>query len=157
MGIRETLNKNPAITTAGTIVIILLALGVITWEMLPKSSVKLAAGVYYTDDDGQTWFPDLMSKTPPFDHGGKTAVQAWVFSCPGKAPWVAYLQKYTDDMKATLDDPNHSEIGDSELRSNTLVKKPGDTEWQTASSTKGQALTKVTCPDGSPAPGVFPQ
>ncbi|MGD1276353.1 MAG: hypothetical protein ABR964_03915 [Tepidisphaeraceae bacterium] len=149
MGIRETLNKNPAITTAGTIVIILIALGVITWEMLPKSPVKIMSGMYYTDDDGQSTFVDLMNKNPPFDHGGKSAMLAAVFSCNGGKQWVAYVQKYTDDMKATLDDPNHSEISSSDLESNMLVKKPGDTEWLTLSSTKGRELTNVKCPDGT--------
>lgn len=159
MGIRETLNKNPAITTVGTIVVILIALGLITWEMLPKSPPQIKAGLYYTDDDGQSTFVDLMNKNPPFDHGGKKAVMAGVFTCSGKQ-FVAFVQKYTDDMKATMDDPNHGDISSSDMDSNTMVKKPGDGDdkWVALSSKAGKELKyNVKCPDGSAAKGVLPE
>ena len=146
MGIRETLNKNPAITTGATIVIILAALGFITYQIGHKNMPKLATGLYYTDDDGQTFFIDSMKQIPPFDHGGKEAVLANCYQCGEGKMFVGYLQKYTDEMAATLRDPNHGEVNTDP---DTLVKRPGDTEWVVITSAKGREVTHVTCPPGT--------
>ncbi len=43
----------------------------------PKYSVQ---GVLYSDDDGKTWFADSVYRVAPFDHNGKTAVAAQIYT-----------------------------------------------------------------------------
>jgi hypothetical protein len=145
VGIRETLNKNSTLTTIGTICIVVLALLVIVFEMRPKA-VKLAHALYYSSDDGKTWFPDEMTKNAPFDKDGQEADLAHVYSCNGGAPFVLYLEKLTPDMKATLDNPDH---GDVNVDAASLVKKPGDATWLKKTSKDGKELLAPKCPDGS--------
>jgi hypothetical protein len=140
VGIRETLNKNPALTTGGMIAIIVLALGVVVFEMKPKSAGPPKTGYFYTDDDGQSWFIDSMTNYPPFDHGGKQAVQAHVFLKNGQ-PTCVYESKLTDDMKALLADPSS---GDVSADKGTMVKRPGepDDKWVLQSDPEGAAVIK---------------
>ena len=47
-GIRETLNKNPAITTGATAAIILIAIGVIIYQIMGGGTPGIATEAYYT-------------------------------------------------------------------------------------------------------------
>ena len=58
----------------------------LSWERLQKSphgpGWKPSPGsAFYTTDDGATLFTDGADRLPPFDHDGKAAVMAAVFSC----------------------------------------------------------------------------
>ena len=86
MGIRQTLNDNPVVTTSVTGVIILAAI-----FFLFRSSCSGPGGggdgrvptkLYYTIDDGATYFPDEATKIPPFTHQGKPAYRVLVYKCP---------------------------------------------------------------------------
>jgi hypothetical protein len=140
VGIRETLNKNPALTTGGMIAVIVLALGVVVFEMKPKSAGPPKSGYFYTDDDGKSWFVDSMTNYPPFDHGGAQAVQAHVFIKDGQ-PTCVYESKYTDDMKSQLTNPTGEDVNPDK---GTLVKRPGegDDKWVLLSDPEGQAVVK---------------
>ena len=55
MGIRESLNKNPAITTGATIGIIVIALIFILYQIFGGDGApKPITEMYYTVDDGAT-------------------------------------------------------------------------------------------------------
>ena len=56
---------------------------------------------YYSDDDGQTYFKDSVYKFPPFDHGGKTVVQAVLAESNGHR-FVGYLMRYTPQAREKL-------------------------------------------------------
>ena len=144
MGIRETLNKNSALTTGGTIAIILLALAVVAWEMKPKT-VKIVNGYFFSTDDGQTWYVDEMTNNPPYQHDGQEAVLAHIYDCGGK-DFCLFLEKLTPDMKATMEDPNH---GDVNIDAGSLVKKPGDKDWVGKTTKDGRAIMQLKCPDGT--------
>ncbi len=103
MGIRETMNKNPAITTGVTAGIIVLALIFIFWNSCePKPRVITKA--WYTVDDGQNWFSGDMKQVAPFMHEGKEAVKVFLFSCKGgKDPFPAYLERYTPEGKKKME------------------------------------------------------
>ncbi len=64
MGLRETLNENPAITTRVTLVVLLFAIGIIVWQLLPPP--KQIPKDFYTIDDGKTTFVDNAAKVSPF-------------------------------------------------------------------------------------------
>jgi hypothetical protein len=99
MGIRETLNQNPQIATAGTIGIIVVALSIICYQLVCTGGGAVQSGVnklYFTSDDGATWFADDASKLPPFDKDGKQAVRSYVFTCDGgRTKFVGYLERYS--------------------------------------------------------------
>jgi len=154
VGIRETLNKNPAITTGGTVLIIILALGAILWQTV-GSSPHVTDKAYYTTDDGQNYFSDKLTQIPPFDHGGQPAVRAYVFSCGG-TKFVAYLEKYTDKAKAALTKSAASNNGnpaadalETAQADGLVVKKPGQPKWVLESDdTKSRSVMEVKCPNG---------
>lgn len=100
------------------------------------SSIK----VYYTVDDGRTWFADDSGKPLPFDHNGQMAVRCFVFKCSTSAPFVGYLETLT---KAS--DPSSVSSGAA-----VLVKKPGARDWAPIYSRDGLEITgDIRCPDGS--------
>src|SRR5690242_16978179 len=108
VGIRETTNQHPAIATAVIAVLILGALGVGVWQFATSSNASgPTAGdklLFFSDDDGKTWFTDDRTKLAPFDHNGKKAYQAMVFTCDGgKTKFVAYLMRYTPEFKAKME------------------------------------------------------
>ena len=160
MGIRETLNQNPGLTTGATAGIIILALGFIIWSNFSDSEGGSAPSkLYYTDDDGATFFPDDIRKFPPFDHGGKPAVRARVFSCDGgKTKFVGYLERYTPDAKARLEKAGAGKPGSAadvgimeDVSMNGVeYKKPKDTgAWLKQSDPKISKVMEVKCPDGT--------
>ena len=156
MGIRETLNENPRITTGITIGIIVVVLLVIVLQMRGGDSAPLGGGtggttVYFSDDDGKNYFPDDMKKVPPFDHGGKEAVRAYVFECDGKT-FVNHLVRYTPDAKKRLEamggtissgDPTAAES----IQAGMELKRPGEKEWVKANEPRADEIRRVPCKD----------
>lgn len=159
MGIRETLNKNPAITTGVTAGIVVIAIGIIIWQLWggsgPSYTGSGVAKQYFSDDDGATYFADDSTKIPPFDHNGKQAVRALVFQCGSGQPFVGMLQRYTKEAKAKLEKAQSGK-GAGEMVMEDIeitgleVKKPktGETGWVKQTDPKAGAVNRVTCPDG---------
>ena len=58
---------------------------------------------FFSNDDGKTWFTDLATKLPPFDHSGSQAYRVEVFRCgPSGKPFVVCLESYSSDDKARI-------------------------------------------------------
>ena len=163
MGIRETLNQNPAITTGGTAVIILVALGFILWQGFGGGSGAGSASTqsYFSNDDGKTFFEDAATKTPPFDKDGKPSAQAFVFTCDGgKTKFVGYLKRFTPEAKKKIEEsqknPNQTDptMWETLELSGAEYRKPGDPEgkWVNQAGKDGYAqwsrVVSVKCPDG---------
>ncbi len=168
MGIRETLNQNPAITTGVTIGIIVIALGFIGWQVLSGDGAPSAVTkMYYTVDDGATYFADDANKLSPFDHEGKPAVRCYVFTCDKKkSQFVAYLERLTPEAqkkmaaaleaqkKAVPTAPGANVPGpfgpetDFIAQEGTEVKKPGAPKWFKRNSVEGEKAVQPSCPDG---------
>src|SRR5947207_15826357 len=91
-------------TTIATIAIIVIALGIIIWQMMPDRPARVMTKSYFTTDDGKTYFEDSADKVAPFDKDGKEAVRAHVFKCGQGAPFVGYLEKLDPKVKQRLDD-----------------------------------------------------
>jgi hypothetical protein len=161
VGIRETLNENPKVTTGVTAAIVLIALVFIIYQLLPGRGVRIPTEAYYTVDDGATYFADDIQKIAPFDHDGKPAVRAYVFKCGDGKPFVAYLERYTPEAKKKAEqirdqmknaDPNTPPPGpqyEEIMMTGVEVKKPGGKQWvRQMDYQRSQAVTSVTCPDG---------
>jgi hypothetical protein len=116
MGIRESLNKNPQITTGITAGIIILALLVILYQIFGGSGGGAAAGNtkrYFTTDTSseaaalKAKFLDDTTKLAPFPKDGKEAVAVLVYSCDGgKTEKVAYFSRYTKAAKDRIEAAN---------------------------------------------------
>ena len=164
MGIRETLNKNQSITTGATIAIIVIAVGIIVWQMLPERAPRIMVKSYFSNDDGKSWFEDSSDKLVPFDKDGKEAVRAHLFQCSGGPPFVGYLEKLDPRVKARLDaflaDPkNRGRVmpGQAEAEdTGRLVKRPGDKQWVPDTNPMAARITTIKCKDGSYATRVVP-
>ena len=160
MGLRETMNENPRITTGITVAIIVVVLAWILWPSGGGASGGGGGGVvtqaFFTVDDGKTYFPDEATKVAPFKKDGKDAVRAIVYKCGGKT-FVNHMERYTPDVHQKLtaiyakggpevNDPTIIEM----LREGGLeVKSPGAGNWVKISDPKAQEILKPKCPDGT--------
>jgi hypothetical protein len=167
VGIRETLNQNPAITTGATIAIIIIALIFIVLQFV-DSGPDIPTKSWYTTDDSSpegalaSLFKDDINKIPPFEKDGKQAYRAQVYTCDrGKTRFVAYIERYTPEAKQTLErlraagpdqQPEPGAPGGPEMVLMTGIeyKKPGGSEWiKQTDFQKIQDIMTVKCPDGS--------
>jgi hypothetical protein len=162
VGIRETLNRNPLITTIGTLVIVVIAIGFIIYSSLGSGSAKAQTSAFFSVDDGKTWFADDINKVAPFKTAdGKEAVQVYVFSCKGGSePFVAYLSRYTPEMRKQVEDfraqiksgkmqgpPTMAFMG--KMQTAMEFKRPGDPGWTRMTEYQRYSMiARPTCPDG---------
>jgi hypothetical protein len=178
MSIRQTLNEKPAVAYSVAGVVCLLAVALFFFEhggSGGSGGEDREGKVFFSDDDGQSWFLDGRGQIPPFDHNGKQACKAGVYRCAAGIPYLAYLEKYSDNELARVAKehqdfdayqaahpmPNGSPPFYPSI-SPTLAKKPGDANWIPATLPGGKDnpayknLTHPLCPDGSNAIVVGP-
>jgi hypothetical protein len=167
MGIRETLNENPRITTGITVVLIVV---VLAWLLWPRGGGGVPAGgasstnaqLFFTIDDGKTWFPDDANKIPPFKKDGQEAVRAEVYKCGGKT-FVNHMVRYTPEGQKQLAAEQSKSggggggslnpVGETEME----VKSPGDKAWVKITDPKAAQVMKPKCSgDGSDLEVVRP-
>ena len=137
MGVRLAINENRGLAAGIAAGLIVAAIGVAVWFAYSSGrpfNAPAGAKAFFTDDDGKTFFVDLASNIPPYQHNGKTAVGCTVFSRDhGKTKFVGWLTRFTDEGKRRYEQLR-------EKKSNGLaqspfdcveVKKPGapDKEW----------------------------
>lgn len=59
--------------------VIFLAIAAIIWQGFgDRRRLVINTTMFYSDDDGKTWFVDDMTRIPPFDHNGKQSTLAKV-------------------------------------------------------------------------------
>ena len=168
MGLRETLNENPGLTTAATAIIIVAAIVFMVISMF-RGEAGTAGGTgtaltreFYSDDDGKTFFEDERTKVPPFDRNGKPAYRARVFTCDGgKTKFVGWLERYTPEAKKMIEERAKNAAGAPLLmedQTGLQFKKPGtgDKGWVSAGEAATMGLREVNCPNGTPADPVMP-
>ena len=166
MGIRQTLNDNPVVTTSVTGVIIVAAI-----FFLFRSACSGPGGggdrtvptkEYFSVDDGATYFPEDAKTVPPFQHQGKTAYRVKVYKCPDGTTFVNHLERFSEADKKRMEaalaaqpaggDPKNPMPPDAfVLAGNMEIKKPGGKEWVKMSDgvEKYLSVLRPKCPDGS--------
>jgi poly(3-hydroxybutyrate) depolymerase len=93
--------------------------------------------LYFTVDEGKTYFPLEATNKPPFTHEGKVAYRAHLFSTDGgRTGWVAYVSKY------------------SPVSTEPLVRRPGETAWTPVGAPEAAAILNVKPPAGITAKAV---
>jgi hypothetical protein len=155
--------------TGAAAALVLVAAYFLFSQVRPPKQANLNLA-YYSDDDGQSWFSDSNLLIPPFDHNGKQAVSAQVYTyAGGSKKFCAYLLKYTPSAKVRLDEQvaesrqkNDSGasltlfLDNAFLQSGTQVKLPGpNNPWVTLSDPKSNAIVTVKSPDGTPTDQAF--
>jgi hypothetical protein len=170
VSVRKTINEHPAASASVGIGLCLLVGLLLVWQSFGGRSTALtiyAGKAFFSDDDGQTWFLDDVSKLPPYDHNGKQAYRALLFRCGTDKPFIASIAKYSDaelkDFAAHLAvmaqrEPGRPPITEAPPPEIALeLKKPGDTKWLDPHSAAAyQRLSAPLCPDGSAATTVQP-
>lgn len=153
MGLRKTVNEKPLLIVAVVAVLVLVA-GWYAWSTA-KPAGQTGGNVYFTDDDGKTFFNGSISDFSPMQRDGKTAYRAYVFKCGDGEPFVGYMERTPEDVIALIkrakQDPNsisNQEKGRLMMAGQLKqMKKPGEEKWQPLSP----AGVSVNCPDGKPA------
>ena len=164
MDIRTALNERPVIGFSVGLLILILA-GAAIWSYLRGGQGSAIGKAFYSDDDGKTWFIDNDQLIPPFDHHGKQAYGAAVYRCGMGRPFVGYLEKYSDQQRALVEQSrDNAGSHDSADRTATVppskmyVKNPGGKDWVAGGSEQDlKAYTKVTtiiCPDAGGTPTI---
>jgi hypothetical protein len=171
VGIRETLNQNQNITTGVTVAIILAAIGVIVYQLMPSGPGRAGVGEWYysTNDDGSGYFSDRADRIAPFDKGGKPAYRVFVWSCDGgKTKFVSHLERYTDDAKKKIEtyrnnvtsgkpsEPNF-DIDQVEMQGKEVKPAKAGTQWVAVNKPEAEKIQTPVCPGGSGQPELqFP-
>ena len=165
MAVRDFIRNRPRIA-GGLAVLAILGAGI--WIYLQMGGMESGGpgNLYYTTDDGKTFFEDSALLLPPFNKDGKPAVRAHVFECGGKRV-VGYMSRYTPDAIKALEEAKASRgtgkppanparlatIGTTGME----VKRPGEARWTSqADMARATPIRVFRCPDGSTPPEVNP-
>lgn len=157
MSLYRTLSDRPAVTNSLTLLVLFGALAFIAHDVRgQRQAVGEAGQIYFTIDDGKTYYADTIDKLPPYDFNGKEAVRAYVYAGKDDVPFVAYLERYTPAARKRMGelDPGNKIPIDREftMAEGTEVKRPGDSVWVKRASDAGDAILHVKLPDDTGFP-----
>jgi hypothetical protein len=148
MGVREKIEKHKFWLMTLCPVLVIASVGYCVWTLRAESHLEGPIDqAYFSDDDGKTYFADSIEKAMPFDHNGKKAYRAYVFTCENETtPFVGLLGR--DGKAQPVSANNHYAV--KEAQSQIEVKKPGTDKWVLFMSPDGQKLLQSVCPSGHP-------
>jgi hypothetical protein len=170
-GLREIVDERKSTFLILAILMLLFAGGYLTYT---QRSPHRPAGdkAFYTVDDGRTWFLDSIYRTPPFEHDGKIAVRAMVYSYDhGSRLFCPAVERYTPEAKKTLDEAiAEADREEKPLSSISLFNSPATLdelevklsgpgrEWVSRADKDEAAkvLNSIKSPDGSAVDSVIP-
>ena len=170
MGIRQTINQNPAITIGVASLVILVALFFTFRNAFFGSGGGgvVEAKEFFSTDEGKTWFVDDATKVPPWQtDDGKTAVRVRVFKCgPSGKEFVNHMERYPEDVKAQLEAAIEEGGRGADviaLQQQMEIKRP-DTgrkkhKWVAISAGNAREIAEVrtpVCPDNTGDGGPLP-
>src|SRR5205814_886672 len=141
MSLRDIINRNSKVSLAVITVGVATALGLAAYQRSTPPIIVPQSG-YFSDDDGKTYFQDDASNIPPFDHQGKQAVSAYVFTGSDGKPFVGYLERaISSEARDAVSVARHQLVEQASSRSvpdstvmeeitkNLEVKRPGAEKW----------------------------
>lgn len=167
MSVREAIEKKPAVTAAAVGGVVVAA---VVWSIyvLRPDSGSAPNKAYYSDDDGKTTFVDSIDRVPPFDHNGKTAVRALVYTIDDhRTSFVGCLERYTPEAARRLN-ASHDAVAAGKPATadpaspafaieGTEFKKPGDPKWLPGRDLQArQNLLNGVAPAGQTLDSVLP-
>jgi len=164
--LRERLRSNSRFGYGVAVAVLITGLALLAFQWVNQfgtpaySEIK----VFYSVDDGKTYFPDGEGRLPPFDHPNGLAVRAHVFN-GSSGPFVGYLEQFSPEARNIITrvseaaktakpgdkpPPELSRVVDAQ-RNGRQVKRPKDANWVSINSGAGQAITRVRI-SGNPEP-----
>ena len=166
MGIRDTLNEKPGLTTAVTAAVVFLALGYIVYAVWPRRAPPdlRARQAFFTTDLGQTYAAGPAGALYALDDAGLAGnVRAWVFRWPGGGePFVAFLERVSPEVakehatSSPSADPMRA-MREQENPRGHLVAPPGQDQWVDKASPRGREISALPQRDGRYAVPVEPE
>ena len=170
MNLRETLNNNSALVTIGAVVLLVVALAAIVFQMDGSRGGQVVDLYYYDMNDG-TIFVGPSNVVPPIDapsgpyNDQQGGVRAVIFACgecgdlagktvaeiEAQGGKIAYLERYTPEAKAAIENPDANEMNYELTEGGQLVAEPGSNSWYQVFSQQGQQVQErgnIQCPDG---------
>ena len=153
MGLRQTLNENPVITSAVVGVLTLFALYMVGRNACGggPDSIQTGAGkAFYSVDEGKTRFVDDANKIPPFMKDGKQAYRVVVYKCADGKEFVNHIERYPEDQRAAIEKAG-GPTGSMIAAMSREIKRPGDKAWVSMQKdpAKFAKVATAKCPDGS--------
>jgi hypothetical protein len=150
MGIRETLNRHPRIAF-GIMAAVALAAAGYAYLGTQETAYNPEPQMFYSNDDGKTWFRDNAFLPVPTERDGKQVVRARV-ATDGSTERVCYLERFNakahdrlarEVTKAQQEGrPASAAFGSSGLGLTSIeVKAPGGDRW--IPITSGEQASKV--------------
>lgn len=103
MGVREKLNKNPAMICTVAVVVIAAAAGLLMLQGNAGASAGITTAAHYTDDGGKTFFTDDIARVVPYQRDGKTVYRAEVYKGNGE-PFVALVLRHSPGAQSEMAD-----------------------------------------------------
>jgi hypothetical protein len=157
MAIREAIGRQKKIVAIASVLVIVAVAGFLFWQLggvtkISDESLSIPK-MWYTSDDGKTWFADAGDRVYPFDHNGKQAYRCYVWSCDGgKTKFVSHLER----LKPAL---WRERQASGRLRSEDLALSPldvklplsGESGWMDFSSQAGERIRTPKCPGNASA------
>jgi hypothetical protein len=164
MSIRESINNHPGVAKVAATVLFIAAIGAIVLQLRAAgpAGIPNQTQAFFTTDDGATWFADDISKVSGFDHNGKPAYRAYVYRSGDGEPFVGYLERYTPQARAALEQQNQQpaatppgprkpNAAPNAATAGREVKKPGEGRWIPAGDPQVSRVLTIRAPDGSNA------
>jgi hypothetical protein len=161
MGLREILQKYRIAVIGVITVVIIYAIWTIVSQVTPAPNV--ATRVYFTSDDGNSFFTDSIDLVPPVQINGKEAVRAYVYENE-KGKFVGYMMRYTPTAKAAIErfvadskteafkkaPPASYGPSVAAYKDGPEYKRPGDSTWESKPKwLNGQPPLRMKGKDGS--------
>ena len=163
MHIRDWLRAHPSAATgiaAGALVVaVVLMLLQIRGSGAPEPEVQ--DQIYYSADDGASFFPAQRQQSPIKTEDGRTAVKAHVYKClecEGTPLFINHLERHAAQGAATqpsADEPagptvpyqNYKEATQMVRAYSAIqVKKPQQRQWVPAGTANATAIMTGRCP-----------
>ncbi len=159
MSLREFIDRHRRVVLVVMSLVILAALFYIGRHLLGRNDqLDASQNVFYSCDDGKTFFSDRMDRIVPFDHEGMQAFRAAVYRCDQGTPFVAFLMQPDDIARKELDTAQSQSPEDFRLavlrtQRQVKVKRPGERAWVGIDSAEGTKIIAAKCPNvGSDVP-----
>lgn len=150
--VRDWINNNSPTVTVGAVAIMLAALAFIVMRS-QRNPPGEPGQAYYYDTVTKEVFSDVTTKVAPFTReNGNIAVRAHYFTCGECTPktveeggerFIGYYEKYTDEVKAKLDEKGGESFMIYEMAfQGRLYSNDGET-WVAADQPEGTAITSA--------------
>lgn len=151
MSVRIAIERHQRWTVFATIAVIAVCFFATRQAYRGDALSDVITRVYFSHDDGKTYFAGGIEKGFDFPHEGKQACRAYVFRCDSGKAFVGYLGRRAASRGGAPATPDARYLGkESAAPGEIEIKKPGGDKWVSLGSVEGQQIVRSLCPKGTP-------